>query len=652
MTSADTARLAVALVRDDMQDSLFEKDHYIALQMNEGAELEWHMPSEYPDLTGYKQIAVDLETCNPRLTTLGPGWARKDGFIVGIAVAAGDESWYFPIRHENGHNLDPKITMKWLKTQMATPRIDKIMHNATYDLGWLWAEGVDVQGRIIDTMITGAVVDENRWSYSLNNLGKDYLEERKNEKLLRVAAEEWGIDAKAEMWKLPPKYVGLYAEQDAAMTLRLWERLKIELDKLDLWSIWELETSLIPMMLDMRKMGVRVDLDGAEKARRVLRTRKKEVADFIKDKSGVAIEPWAAASVQKVFEALNLQYPKTEAGAPSFTKQFLSAHPHEVAQAIVRLRETDKADSTFIDTILKHEHEGRIHTEFHQLRSDEGGTVTGRFSSSNPNLQQIPARDPEIKKMIRGLFIPEEGARWGSFDYSSQEPRLLVHFAASIPEHMQDPVVKTIVEEYHKGDVDLHQMVADIAGITRKQAKTVNLGIMYGMGVGKLANQLGISDAEAKSIMQQHQERVPFVKQLASMASQRAERYGQIRTLMGRLCRFDMWEPSTFGYYNKPLPYEEAQKEYGSLGKLRRAFTYKALNRLIQGSAADQTKKAMLDCYNEGLLPMLTVHDELCFSVESDEQAARIKEIMETGVALKIPSKIDQALADNWGQIE
>jgi len=608
-----------------MQDSLFEKDHYIALQMNEGAELEWHMPSEYPDLTGYKQIAVDLETCDPRLTTLGPGWARKDGFIVGIAVAAGDESWYFPIRHENGHNLDPKITMKWLKTQMATPRIDKIMHNATYDLGWLWAEGVDVQGRIIDTMITGAVVDENRWSYSLNNLGKDYLEERKNEKLLRVAAEEWGIDAKAEMWKLPPKYVGLYAEQDAAMTLRLWERLKIELDKLDLWSIWELETSLIPMMLDMRKMGVRVDLDGAEKARRVLRTRKKEVADFIKDKSGVAIEPWAAASVQKVFEALNLQYPKTEAGAPSFTKQFLSAHPHEVAQAIVRLRETDKADSTFIDTILKHEHEGRIHTEFHQLRSDEGGTVTGRFSSSNPNLQQIPARDPEIKKMIRGLFVPEDGTQWGSFDYSSQEPRLLVHFAASIRGQNRHDMIDSVVQAYHEGDVDLHQMVADFAGISRKEAKVVNLGIMYGMGKGKLAGQLGITEAEAGDLLSTHHEKVPFVKGLADLAMQQAAKHGVIRTLLGRRCNFHLWEPRTFGY-KKPLPFEEAMKEYGQ--PLTRAFTYKALNKLIQGSAADQTKKAMADCYAEGLLPMLTVHDELCFSVESSEQAARIKEIM------------------------
>lgn len=627
------------------------------MDLGEKLEPDWNIPSGYPDLTPYPQIAIDLETCDPNLTTLGPGWARNDGFIVGIAIAAGDQAWYFPIRHENGHNLDPKMTMRWLKKQMATPHIDKIMHNATYDLGWLLAEGVEVQGRVIDTMITGAIVDENRFSYSLNNLGKDYIDMRKDEKMLRAAAKDWGIDPKADMWRLPASYVGAYAEQDAFMTMKLWDRLKTEISSQDLTHIFDLETSLIPLMVKMRQNGVRVDLDKADIARAGLRTKVQELKAYIKHRTGVDIEPWAAASVQQVFDALNLQYPKTEAGAPSFTKQYLNAHPHEVCQAVVRLREFDKADSTFIDSILRHEHKGRIHTEFHQLRSDDGGTVTGRFSSSNPNLQQIPARDPDIKKLIRGLFIPEEGQKWGSFDYSSQEPRLLVHFAASMPDSMRSPVVDNIVEEYHKGDVDLHQMVADIAGITRKQAKVVNLGIMYGMGVGKLAAQLGVSDVEAKNIIEEHRTKVPFVKQLAEVASKQAEKNGQIRTVLGRLCRFHLWEPTSFGY-NQPLPLEEAKEKYGGVNRLRRAFTYRALNKLIQGSAADQTKKAMADCYAEGLIPLLTVHDELCFSVEGEEQAARIKHVMETGLPLRIPSKVDadipalRGLPNNWGEVE
>jgi DNA polymerase I-like protein with 3'-5' exonuclease and polymerase domains len=318
---------------------------------------------------------------------------------------------------------------------------------------------------------------------------------------------------------------------------------------------------------------------------------------------------------------------------------------------IVKLREFDKADSTFIDTIIKHSHNGRINCEFHQLRSDDGGTVTGRFSSSNPNLQQIPARDPEIKKLIRGLFIPEQGCKWGSFDYSSQEPRLLVHFAASLKGEYKHPIVDKIVDEYNTGDVDLHQMVADIAGIKRKEAKVVNLGIMYGMGKGKLAAQLDISPEEAGDLLDTHREKVPFVKNLADIASRQADKFGHIRTLLGRRCRFHLWEPRTFGY-KKPLPYEEAMKTYGQ--PLRRAFTYKALNKLIQGSAADQTKKAMADCYKEGLLPMLTVHDELCFSVEGDDQAHNIKHIMENGLSdvLRVPSKVDDELKNNWGEIE
>ena len=337
-------------------------------------------------------------------------------------------------------------------------------------------------------------------------------------------------------------------------------------------------------------------------------------------------------------------------GSASFTKQFLSNHPHEVCQSICKLREFDKAGATFISTIKKHAHKGRIHAEFHQLRSDDGGTVTGRFSSSNPNLQQIPARDPDIKKMIRGLFIPEEGTKWGSFDYSSQEPRLLVHFAASLGKRKHE-MVDSIVEEYQNGDVDLHQMVADFAGISRKEAKTVNLGIMYGMGKGKLANQLGVSNDEAGEILETHKNKVPFVKDLADIASKQASDYGVIRTLLGRRCHFHLWEPRSFGY-KRPLQYEEAMKEYGQ--PLRRAFTYKALNKLIQGSAADQTKKAMSDCYKAGLVPMLTVHDELCFSVQSKEQSDTIKNIMENGLndILRVPSKVDDVLADNWGEVD
>ena len=616
-------------------------------------EDDWNIPTEYPDLTGYKEVAVDLETKDPNLTTLGPGWARNDGHIIGIAVAAGEYKGYFPIRHENGHNLDPRITMKWIKKQMSVPEMNVIMHNATYDAGWLRAEGVEIKGRIIDTMVTGALVDENRWTFGLDAMARDYAGIRKNEKLLKAAALERGLNPKSEMYKLPPKFVGGYAEMDAVATLALWQALKVLIDKDELWDVWNLEIDLIPCMLDMRTKGVRVDLEKAELNKKMLREQSTYLRGVLEKDAGMDVDIWASASIQKMFDKLKLEYPRTEKGAPSFTKSFLNEHPAKIAQVLVKLREFDKADSTFIDSILRHETNGRIHTELHSTRRDQGGTVTGRFSSSNPNLQQIPARDPDIKRLIRGLFIPEEGCKWGSFDYSSQEPRLLVHFASMVPSAIRHPVVDDIVEEFNNGDVDLHQMVADLANITRKQAKTVNLGIMYGMGVAKLADQLGISKDDAQDLIRRHHSKVPFVKGLADLASKQGDKNGQIRTLMGRKSRFHLWEPVTFGA-GKPLPYDDAVKEYGGAGGrgIRRAFTYKALNKLIQGSAADQTKKAMLDCYNEGFTPMLTVHDELCFNIDSEEQTARIKEIMETGIKLSIPSKIDVDIKDDWGEIE
>jgi len=612
-------------------------------------EQDWLPPEVFPDLTRSEYIAIDLETNDPNLMTLGPGWARGDGFIVGIAIAAGDFVGYYPIAHEGGGNIPLKKVMTWLKDQLATPKIPKIMHNATYDAGWLRWAGVKIQGTIIDTMVAAPLIDENRFSYSLNNLAKDYLNERKDEKTLRAAALDHGFDPKAEMWRLNSRFVGAYAEKDAELTLKLWNRFKIELEAQSLMTVFEMETNLIPLMLDMREAGVKVNIDGAEQAKTSLIEAKKNLVADIKHETGLQVEPWVSTSVARVFDYYNLYYNRTEGiGQPSFTKAFLQASPHPIAAKILRLRELDKASNTFVDNILKFSHKGRIHCEFHQLRSDDGGTVTGRFSSSNPNLQQLPARDPEIKSLIRGLFVPDEDCKWGSFDYSSQEPRLLVHYCASLNEDHRHPAIDTLVEEYHKGDADFHQMVADMAGISRKQAKTVNLGIMYGMGVGKLSHTMDISKEDAKDLLANYHTKVPFVKGLADMVSQRAQKFGQIRTISGRLCRFDMWEPKTFGY-NKPMKREEAEKEYGHI--LQRAFTYKALNRLIQGSAADQTKTAMVECYKEGLVPLLTVHDELCFNVESESQAARITEIMETCMELKVPSKVDQELGNNWGEV-
>lgn len=619
---------------------------------------DWTPPTSFPK--HYKTaniISIDLETRDPNLMTLGPGWCRDDGYIVGFAVAFNDFVGYYPIRHEGGGNMPERAVLSYIKELMASD-VPKVMHNAQYDLGWLrWAD-IEVNGKVYDTMIAAAMLNENRRWYNLNSLARDYLQESKSERLLKLAAADYGVDPKADMWRLPSRFVGQYAEQDAAVTRRLWDRLQPDLISEEVTSIFELETALTPMLNDMRWRGVRVDEEAAEKARGLLQQKEEGILNHIKGETNIWVEPWNATSIAQVFDSLDLTYPRTEkTEAPSFTKQFLGAHEHPIAKQIVRLRELNKANTTFIENILKFSHKGRIHAEFHALRSDDGGTVTGRFSSSNPNLQQIPARDPEIKALIRGLFVPEEGEKWGSFDYASQEPRWLAHYCASITGVHRHPSIDDVVERYEADDADFHQMVADIAGISRKDAKTVNLGIMYGMGVNKMAGVLDVTVPEAKELLSEYHNRVPFVKGLATMTQTHAEKNGVIRTVLGRKCRFDMWEPKTFGIH-RPLPIEEAQKEYGRQG-IKRAFTYKALNRLIQGTSADQTKKAMLDCYNAGYLPMLQVHDELCFSIHADEQGnpdeeqiQEIASLMENAVEAKVPFKVDCAIADNWGQVD
>jgi DNA polymerase I-like protein with 3'-5' exonuclease and polymerase domains len=606
-------------------------------------QTEWVPPEEFPDLSKHEIIAIDLETCDPNLIKRGSGSVVGDGYVVGIAVAV--EGWrgYFPIAHEAGGNMDKQLVLKWFKDVLATPAT-KVFHNAMYDVCWIRSLGLNINGRIVDTMIAASLVDENRFSYTLDSLGKEYTGIGKNESELKEAAKEWQIDAKAEMWRLPAMNVGDYAERDVLVTLKLWERMQVEMGKQDLNKIFDIETRLFPCLVDMKFKGVRVDVEKAQETRKNLVEQEGKILNKIKGLCGLKVEIHAARSIAKAFDKLNIPYDKTEKGNPSFTKNFLATHPHEVAKLINEAREINKANSTFIETILKYEHKGRIHADINQIRSDSGGTVTGRFSYYNPNLQQIPARNPVLGPMIRSIFIPEENCKWGCFDYSQQEPRLLVHYASL----QKLDGVSGIVDAYRKGNADFHQAVADMADIERKQAKTINLGIMYGMGKNKLMAELGLLQDSAEKLLNQYHQRAPFVKQLMQAVSRRAEDLGRIRTYGGRLCHFDFWEPYEFGL--KALPREKAILEYGP--GIKRAGTYKALNRLIQGSAADMTKISMVALYENGFLPHIQVHDELDISVENDQQATEIIKIMEEAIALEVPNKVDYESGKNWGDIK
>ena len=606
-------------------------------------QTEWVPPESFPDLSKYDEIAIDLETKDPDLKNTGSGSVTGKGHIVGIAVAVHDWSGYYPIRHEGGGNMDHGAVTRWLQDVLKTPA-DKIFHNAMYDVCFLRAERYEIQGRIVDTMIAGSLVDENRFRYDLGSLGRDYVGIGKNEAVLKETADHWGIDAKSEMYKLPAMYVGEYAEQDAVLTLKLWQEMKKEIESQDIEDIFNLETELFPCLVDMRFLGVRVDLEAAHKLKQELVSEEKKCLEKVWKETGVDVQIWAARSIEKVFQNQKLPYEKTaKTEAPSFTKNFLQNHSNELVKLIARAREINKAHTTFIDTILKHEHNGRIHAEINQIRSDQGGTVTGRFSYANPNLQQIPARNKDLGPRIRSLFIPEEGCSWGCFDYSQQEPRLVTHYAALDGLYK----VSEVLDAYNEGEADFHQIVADMANIPRSQAKTINLGLFYGMGKNKLQAELGISKEDAEDLFRTYHDKVPFVKMLMESVSRRAQDRGYVRTLLGRRCRFPLWEPNQFGIH-KPLKHEEALLEHGP--GIRRAFTYKALNKLIQGSAADMTKKAMVELYKEGIVPHIQVHDELDISV--DGNADKIKEIMETAVKLEVDNKVDYESGPNWGTIK
>ena len=616
-------------------------------------ETEWNSPEEFKDLSNYPYIAIDLETRDPNLKSRGSGAIIGDGDIVGIAVAVEGWSGYYSFGHQQGNFFDEKRVMSWIKDVCALP-CTKIFHNAMYDVCWLRAYGVKINGHIIDTMVMASLLDENRMSYSLNALSYLELGETKEESVLKDVADRSGVDSKAELWKLPAMAVGAYAEKDAELTLKLFKLFsqKIKTEKLE--KVFDLETRLFPCLVDMKFLGVRVDVEKAHKLKQELAQEEKKLLHKIKKETGEDVQIWAAKSIAKVFDYLKLSYEKTaKTKAPSFTKNYLSTHPHETVKLIAKAREINKAHTTFIDTIIKYQYKGRIHADINPIRSDSGGTITGRFSYSNPNLQQIPARNKELGPKIRSLFLPERDHTWGCFDYSQQAPRLVVHFAAE-SENINDDIVKNIVLKFQEKDkkFDFHKVVAEMADIPREQAKVINLGLFYGMGKAKLQAELGLETREeAEKLFEKYHDSVPFVQELMISTSREASNKGEIETILGRVCRFDKWEESAFtpGKLKVPMTWEEAHSKHGE--RIRRAFTYKALNKLIQGSADDMTKKAMLDLYEEKIIPHIQIHDELDISVESEKQKNKIIDIMEEAVKLKVPNKVDYESGENWGDI-
>ena len=624
-------------------------------------------------------FALDLETRDPNLPEYGPSWFRGGGYVTGFSMAwqpvgefggalSGEKrSCYLPIRHEGGDNLDPDIVIAFMRDLLKDYKGTIIFANAFYDLGWLRAEGIPYSGNIVtrDVQMQEALLDENKFTYRLDALAQQYLNLGKDEKLLQDAAANYGLDPKKDMWRLPARYVGPYAEADAERTFDVYLAQVPLIGKQKVEKLNELEHDNIPLLLDMRWQGVRIDVLKAEETFEAFKLETKQYEDEIKHISGRMIDIWSADSCAAVFDVVGVPYRKLASGRAQVVDDWLKDHEHPVVQLVAKARKSHKAGYTFCKgMVLDHTVNGRIHCAFHPLRSDDGGTVSGRFSSSDPNLQQVPKRDPAMNTKIRGLFLPEEGEQWAAIDYSQQEPRLTVHYGAKMGFKRAAEVAKRYRED---PSTDYHNLMAelcfgkDFTKIQRRWAKDINLGLAYGMGGAKLCKKLGFptiwkdgrngkrweaAGPEGQAIIDKYHEEVPYVKQLTGYYDDIAKNEGAIRTLAGRLCRFDRWEPRAGG---RALPHREAITAYGA-HNIKRAWTYTALNRKIQGGCADMMKIAMRNLYREGIIPLVTIHDELGVSVKNKEQARYIADIMSSCVPLEVPLKVEIDFGSSWGE--
>lgn len=624
----------------------------------------WTTPTELPDFPGAKLIGIDTETFDPELKTKGSGAARGTSQLVGFSIGSDNHpAVYIPLRHATGNYHCEKTALRYLTHYMKTD-LPKVAANIPYDLNILRAEGIKMNGKKYDVQIAEPLLDENRQSYSLESIAQDYLGIGKETDHLEEFAARMGWKYPDEFWQkileVPAFVVGAYAARDVNLLFPILEKQfqglqeKDELGR-DLMAPFELETRLVDMLSDVYFEGVKIDVARAEQTRLDFLMKEDEAMHELKRLTGKEVEIWAAASLAEAYDTAGVAYQRTPKGAPSFTQEWLDSQAEKdpLSKLVVTARKYNKARCTFIEKAIleKVSNDNRLHPTFLQVRGESGGTRSYRFSSINPNLQQVPARDPEIGAALRSLFIPEEGKRWLSVDFSAQEIRIANHLAIKT----KAPGYEKLIEAYANNPrVDFHQLVADWTGLPRKQSKVLNLSIQYGAGQGKIANMLGLDVSEAKKILNKYHGDLPFVRYLSTQLMNRANEIGYIVEYGGRRCRFNLWEPDVSwnnrDWSLKALPLKEAREAWP--GKyIKRAYTYKALNRWVQSSAATQTKKAMLACWEAGYTCQLTVHDELTFSVDAASDAFRIGELMCQAEQFLVPSVVDLEWGDNWGEL-
>jgi DNA polymerase I-like protein with 3'-5' exonuclease and polymerase domains len=651
-------------------------------------------------------VGIDTETRDEDLTTLGPG-VRRGAYIAGVSFAIEDgPGFYLPIRHGGGGNLDPQQVMRYLRDMSKTFTGTLCGANLGYDLDFLAEEQVEFGGVqwFRDVQVADPLINELHNSYSLESIAQRHGIPGKDETLLMEALAVYGYkgrSAKSGIWSLPSKHVGPYAEHDARLPLTLLRRQEREIEEQELWDVYNLESQVLPVLVKMRRRGVAVSVERLEKVEAWARAEQQKAIDAANnlitrrlDFSDIT----KTAVLAEVLKDLGVDLPKTATGKDSVTSAVLDGIDHPVGDHLRRAKKMSTLRTTFCDGVRHHLTNGRIHCTFNQLRrqKDDGsgdteGAAFGRLSAANPNLQNQPARDPEIGPMWRSIYMPDEGGLWASLDYSQQEPRQAVHFAVEAgPRLIGEAAHRAALEAARRyredPKTDFHDMMTRMVHgedvleregekqfkQLRKYCKNIYLGLSYGMGGAKLCRDLGLptawrlqwtegrvrrfkdfetyeeaaakaqagrqagykvrmweaAGADGQALMDKFDREVPFIRKMAQSCTERVEKVGFIKTLSGRRCRFPLLADGSYDW------------------------THKAFNRLIQGSSADQTKMAVVALEAAGFPLQLQVHDEVDFTVASREVAEEAAQIMINVVPMHVPSRVDVEVGPSWGEAE
>jgi DNA polymerase I-like protein with 3'-5' exonuclease and polymerase domains len=577
-------------------------------------------------------LYIDFETVDYGIQAgLGPGFPSGDVLILGAAMKVDDGPTTYS-------DCLAEPTAYELIVDMLRQHDTWVAHNAAYECQAARMMGVTAEEMksktIYCTMVGGKLEDNLLKSYSLDALAQKFLgtgkltdtmaEEAINLGLIKPLKSYYNANpgtkahqaavsrVKNDLWpqlgrlQAASGIVAEYAIRDVNLCADLHKRFLSALGE-----EYKFFSRLVPVTVEMRMKGLRIDLNGTRELKHKLTLDLVRAERELWD-TGIVFNYESVPAVNEWAESLG--YPPVEdlKGKPGYGKNWIQANrgDHRV-QKFENCKAISKAIS-FCESFLKYAKGDRLHPEMNIMEAR-----TGRFSSKNPNIQQVPARDPELGPAFRSLFLPEEGDILYVADFSSQEPRLQVHYA----ELIGDASGVELAEAFRENPtLDLHSRVAAMAEISRPHAKTVNLGLSYGMGITKLAATLGVTEAQAKAVKRKYTKGAGYLAALNKYAQNASSQKGYIKTLLGRRSGV---EPG---------------------------FEYKALNKLIQGGAFDQTAAAMIKAYDEyGLVPLACIHDELLFSGPPGLEEV-IKTIMETAVQLQVPSHTDVGIGYNWAQ--